>query len=400
MGKFEKATGGASDREIKITRFFDAPRELVFRAWSDPAQLCKWWGPRGFTIATKSMDVRTGGAWVFDMRGPDGTIYPNRIVYTEIVPERKVAYEHTGEGETADAIFTAEISFEDEGRGTRVTMHSIFPSAAACNTVVEKYGAIEGGIETLERLADIVSQQSPATFTISREFDAPRAKLFELWIRPEHLGKWFGPKGFELEIKSADIRTGGSSLTRMKSPDGLVIWGKWIIREILPPERLIFIDCFSNESGGLERHPPRTHMAAAQSHDSHVRGTRREEDSRHGPVDSGAGNGRGTRHVRGEPRFDARRLDGYVRSARGVCGGVASVTLIKPTNQTEAGDGVELAPASSRLSRLESLPQLPRLSHPRTADVVSKFVVPCPVPAPPEGSGERLPRVSSATSSK
>jgi uncharacterized protein YndB with AHSA1/START domain len=255
MGKFEKATGGASDREIKITRFFDAPRELVFRAWSDPAQLCKWWGPRGFTIATKSMDVRTGGAWVFDMRGPDGTIYPNRIVYTEIVPERKVAYEHTGEGETADAIFTAEISFEDEGRGTRVTMHSIFPSAAACNTVVEKYGAIEGGIETLERLADIVSQQSPATFTISREFDAPRAKLFELWIRPEHLGKWFGPKGFELEIKSADIRTGGSSLTRMKSPDGLVIWGKWIIREILPPERLIFIDCFSNESGGLERHP-------------------------------------------------------------------------------------------------------------------------------------------------
>jgi len=255
MGKFEMATGGSSDREIKITRFYDAPRELVFAAWSDPAQLCKWWGPRGFTIVTKSIDVRPRGSWVFSMIGPDGTVYPNRIVYTAIEAGRRVAYEHSGEGETADALFIAEIRFEDEGSGTRVTLHSIFPSASACNTVVEKYGAIEGGIDTLERLADLVTQRSPETFVTSREFDAPRAKLFELWVRPEHLGKWFGPKGFELEIKSADVRTGGTTLTRMRSPDGKVTWGKWLIREVLPPERLIFIDCFSNEHGGIERHP-------------------------------------------------------------------------------------------------------------------------------------------------
>lgn len=255
MAKFERASGASEGCEIKVTRYYDAPRELVYRAWSDPGQLAKWWGPRGFTIITKSMEVRPGGAWVFDMRGPDNTLYPNRIVYSEIIPGRKVAYFHTGEDECADAEFHAEITFEDDGQGTRVTLHSTFPSAAACSAVVEKYGAIEGGIETLERLADIVMQQLPATVTITREFDAPRAKLFEVWIRANHLHKWYGPKGCEIDVLKADMRSGGTLYIRITMPDKTVLWCRWDIREILPPERLIIVDCFADAEGNLGRHP-------------------------------------------------------------------------------------------------------------------------------------------------
>jgi uncharacterized protein YndB with AHSA1/START domain len=74
-----------NDREIAMTRVFDAPRELVFKAYTDPALTPQWWGPRGFTTTVDQMDVRPGGVWRFVMHGPDGTDYPNKIVYTETV---------------------------------------------------------------------------------------------------------------------------------------------------------------------------------------------------------------------------------------------------------------------------------------------------------------------------
>jgi uncharacterized protein YndB with AHSA1/START domain len=78
-----------TDREIVTTRVFDAPREMVFDAWTDPKHIGQWWGPIGFTTTTHEMDVRPGGVWRFTMHGPDGRDYKNRIVYTEIVrPER------------------------------------------------------------------------------------------------------------------------------------------------------------------------------------------------------------------------------------------------------------------------------------------------------------------------
>ncbi len=69
------------DREIEITRVFDAPRELVFRAWTERQHLAQWWGPHGFTISTKTFDFKEGGVWLFTMHGPDGRDYPNKIVF-------------------------------------------------------------------------------------------------------------------------------------------------------------------------------------------------------------------------------------------------------------------------------------------------------------------------------
>ncbi|MBX3729188.1 MAG: SRPBCC family protein [Candidatus Sumerlaeia bacterium] len=142
----------ASDREIVTTRLFDAPRDLVFSAWSDARHVSNWWGPHGFRTTTHEMDVRPGGVWRFTMHGPDGVDYPNKIVYREVVRPERLVYNHAGEEDFDHIRFHAVVLFEEEAGGTRVTLRTIFESADACRLVIEKHGAVEGAQQTLERL--------------------------------------------------------------------------------------------------------------------------------------------------------------------------------------------------------------------------------------------------------
>jgi uncharacterized protein YndB with AHSA1/START domain len=143
------------DREIVITRVFDAPRELVWNAWTDPKQVVQWWGPRGFTTTIHKMDVRPGGVWRHTMHGPDGTDYPNKSVFTEIVKPERIVYSHSG-GKKGDAgaRFQATWTFEAQAGKTKLTLRMVFPSAEARDQVVKQYNAIEGGNQTLTRLAE------------------------------------------------------------------------------------------------------------------------------------------------------------------------------------------------------------------------------------------------------
>jgi len=141
-----------SNREIVITRLIDAPRELVWNAWTDPVQVAGWWGPNGFTNTIHAMDVRPGGVWLFDMHGPDGTDYPNRIVFIEVVKPERLVYQH-GSGEANDpAAFDVTVTFEAQGGKTRLTMRSLFATAAARDFVVKEFKAIEGGNQMVDRL--------------------------------------------------------------------------------------------------------------------------------------------------------------------------------------------------------------------------------------------------------
>jgi uncharacterized protein YndB with AHSA1/START domain len=145
-----------ADREIVITRVFDAPRELVWQAMTDPEQVVHWWGPRGFTTTIEEMDVRPGGVWKHVMHGPDGTNYPNRSIFTEVVQPERIVYSHGGGREGGSAAeFEAMWTFDalDNGK-TKVTIRMVFPSAADRDKVVKEYGAIEGGKQTLARLAE------------------------------------------------------------------------------------------------------------------------------------------------------------------------------------------------------------------------------------------------------
>src|SRR5688500_3516125 len=87
----EEAT---ADRAFAHARWIDAPRERVFKAFSDPAHLARWWGPNGFTSTFHEFDLRPGGAWRFVMHGPDGANYPNESVFVEVVEPERIVFEH------------------------------------------------------------------------------------------------------------------------------------------------------------------------------------------------------------------------------------------------------------------------------------------------------------------
>jgi len=152
------AEESTADREIVFTRLLDAPRERVFDAFTDPAQVGHWFGPTGFTLTIHEMDVRPGGVWRFIMHGPDGVDWPNHVLYHEVVRPERLVYDH-GDGENSDRDFHVTITFADEGGRTRLTMRSLFPTAAARDYVVREVGAIEGGNQTLDRLTAYLAQR-------------------------------------------------------------------------------------------------------------------------------------------------------------------------------------------------------------------------------------------------
>jgi uncharacterized protein YndB with AHSA1/START domain len=284
---------GTADREVVLTRVFDAPRALVFKAWTDPLQLANWWGPKGFTNPVCELDVRPSGGIRIDMTGPDGAVYPMKGVFHEVVePERLVftstAFEdeqgrprlevlntvtfaeHGGQTKlTLRAVvvkstpeLAAALAGMEEGWGqslerlAELTMRMVFPSAEERDRVIKEYRADEGANQTLGRLAEHPAE-APAqgAFVLTRTFDAPRDLVFKAWAESERLARWWGPKGFTLLVGKLEFRPGGVFHYAMRSPDGRAMWGKFVYRAIVPPERIVFVNSFADEAGNLVRAP-------------------------------------------------------------------------------------------------------------------------------------------------
>jgi uncharacterized protein YndB with AHSA1/START domain len=142
-----------AERSIVLSRRFDAPRELVFAAWTRPEHVAAWFGPDGFTLTTYEMDVRPGGRWHFTMHGPDGTDYPNLIRYREVVAPSHLVYDQNGGDDDPTPPFHVTVTFEAVGSQTELTLRMVFATREHYEHVVVEYGAIEGGEQTLGRLA-------------------------------------------------------------------------------------------------------------------------------------------------------------------------------------------------------------------------------------------------------
>jgi uncharacterized protein YndB with AHSA1/START domain len=145
-------------RSIIGMREFDAPRDLVFAAWTDPEHLAQWWGPNGFTTTTHSFDFRPGGVWRFVMHGPNGRDYQNRITFDEVVPPQRIVFRHGGDEDIDPVHFTQTVIFEDIGGGrTRITCRSDFPSADERDRIIREYRADTGLEQHLGRLGEYLS---------------------------------------------------------------------------------------------------------------------------------------------------------------------------------------------------------------------------------------------------
>jgi uncharacterized protein YndB with AHSA1/START domain len=143
-------------RTMVLQRVIRAPRALVWGAWTDPRTLPQWWGPDGFSCRTKRIDLRTGGEWVFDMIGPDGTVYPNHHLYGEVRAEDRIGYTLLW-GENGPKHADAWASFEDHEGATRVTLGMVFSTAAEFQEA-KGFGAVELGMQTLAKLERFVGQ--------------------------------------------------------------------------------------------------------------------------------------------------------------------------------------------------------------------------------------------------
>ena len=153
----DRATDETTDREIVISRFINAPRELVFEAFTDVRHLSRWWGPEGFSTTTRAFEFREGGAWDFVMHGPDGTDYSEWITWTEIVPPERIAMLH-GDSRDDPNAFESVLTFTPDGVATSIEMRTVFPTKELRDQAVVTYHAIEGGQQTLGNLATYVTE--------------------------------------------------------------------------------------------------------------------------------------------------------------------------------------------------------------------------------------------------
>ena len=147
-----------SDREIVMTRVFDAPRPLVFDAHTKPEHLVHWWGRRGFTLPVCEVDLRQGGAYRFVQRGPDGQEYAFRGEYREILPPERLVYTFRFEGMPGHVALET-LTFGEEGDKTKLTSTSLF------QTVEDRDGMLQSGMEaganeTMDRLAEYLREMS------------------------------------------------------------------------------------------------------------------------------------------------------------------------------------------------------------------------------------------------
>ena len=150
------------DREIVLSRVFEAPRALVYDAWTKPDHLTKWFCPKGFTTTTREIELSIGGKWRFDMIAeptnpmnvPDGTIFGNRIVFLEMRAPELLVFDHGSDKDDDESRFRVTVTFDEQAdKKTVVTMRQLHPTKEQRAAGVG-FGAVEIGYTTIDSLAD------------------------------------------------------------------------------------------------------------------------------------------------------------------------------------------------------------------------------------------------------
>lgn len=145
-------------KDVTLIRTLDAPRALVWAAWTDPAQMAKWWGPHHFTNPVCEMDVRTGGTWLIHMRAPDGTVYPMTSTFIEVVKPERLRFKAFAEGLDGTKFLESDtlVIFEEVGGRTRLTVKA---SAKGLHPAAPQMlaGMNAGWTQSLERLEALVA---------------------------------------------------------------------------------------------------------------------------------------------------------------------------------------------------------------------------------------------------
>src|SRR2546427_12108977 len=247
-----------SERELVTTHTFDAPRELVWKAWTDPKLIPKWWGPRRYSTTVDKMDVRPGGTWRFVQRDAEGNEYGFHGEYREVVPPKRLVGTFEYEGMPGH-VLVETATFEEIRGKTKLTQSSLFQNSEDLEGMLAS-GMEEGAAETMERFTELVteiqkrgtpSKAADRELVIVRVLDAPRALVWKAWTEPERLKRWGVQRTFTAPVAKIDLRVRGAFTYGLRLSYSIDIWGTGVYREIAPLKRIVYTDSFADEKGNV-----------------------------------------------------------------------------------------------------------------------------------------------------
>jgi uncharacterized protein YndB with AHSA1/START domain len=224
------------EKEMTLTRLINAPRDVVFRAWTDPAQVEKWWGPKDFTNPVCKVDAMPGGEILIHMQAPDKTIYPMDGEFHEIVKPGKLVFTSAALDKHGNRLFEIlnTVIFSDENEKTKITLH-----AAVSNITEEgkQYldGMNEGWNQSIDRLNELVGDKSrneEIPVRIERIFNAPVEKVWNAITDINQMKLWYFPqlqdfkpeKGFETQF---NVHHEGRDFLHL-----------WKVKEVMPLKKI------------------------------------------------------------------------------------------------------------------------------------------------------------------
>lgn len=228
-------------RVVNLDRTFDAPRALVFDAWTDADHLARWWGPEGFSLSSAESDPRPGGTLRLVMRGDDGIDLPMNGVYLEVVVPERLVVKTTALGTDGRPVLegTFSATFTDQGDRTRIKLRA--EATALAPEAIAMLGGMQAGwSQSLQCLDDMFTGAVERQLVVTRMLSAPPAQVFELWTNPDHVSRWWGPTGFSISIEEMDVRPGGTWRFTMHGPDGGDYPNTIVYDTIQAPDRLVF----------------------------------------------------------------------------------------------------------------------------------------------------------------
>jgi uncharacterized protein YndB with AHSA1/START domain len=243
-----------NSNQLVIHRIFNAPVKSVWDVWTDPNKVAKWWGPRGFTITTKSKELKVGGKWIYTMHGPDGTHYPNITTYFVVDHLKQLEYDH-GANENQKALFRVNVLFSEIKDKTHMHMTMTFESPHIAKEMSQFIKSANGN-STWDRLGEYIEEtcNNKNVFILNRVFEAPIEVVLDMFTQAEHIVKWQPPIGFKMEFIEGRVQE-GQSVFYVMGNDEFKFYGRSTYQKILRPEFISFFQEFCNEKGENAKHP-------------------------------------------------------------------------------------------------------------------------------------------------
>ncbi len=251
MAKAWHSNTDAQSKPLVITRTLDAPRLLVFKAWSTAEHIKRWFCPAGYSVPEATVDFRVGGVFAVCMRSPEGRNYWSRGHFVEISrPDKLVITMSVVDGDAAKFTAYTTVTFENDPAGTRMTVHQTYEiHDQGYRSSVD--GAPEGWRTTLDKLGEEVARLKAAAasrsvehdvFTLERTYAATTAEVFHALTVPAAKARWFvGGEGYQVLERSMDVRPGGRERLQGRWSGGMVSTFDATYLDVVRNERLVYV---------------------------------------------------------------------------------------------------------------------------------------------------------------